>query len=585
MAGLSTQQSLRKALGAIKDSTKVGLAKVNSTYKDLDIAVVKATNHVECPPKEKHVRSIFFATSASRPRADVAYCINTLARRIAKTHNWTVALKAMIVIHRTLREGDPTFREELINYSRNRGHILNLSNFKDDTSPNAWDYSAWVRTYALYLEERLECFRVLRYDVESERAAGHSRTRELDTGELLEHLPALQQLLHRLTGCQPEGAAISNYVIQAALGLVLKESFKLYRAINDGIINLVDKFFEMQRVDASKALEIYKRAGVQADRLSEFYEVCKGLDLARSFQFPTLEQPPQSFLSTMEDYVRDAPREASNRTLYLKDVPEDEERPVPQIQLTPPTGVKEEVYEDASPRADPLPEATPSPAPPVEPIGDLLGLDEDLPNAAALEESNALALAIVPESSTTTNGNGSAYNADGTTGWELALVTNPTDSSSAATNSKLAGGLDKLTLDSLYDDALQRRGPNGVAPNSYNMGMNTAAPNPFQGAPGMPPVQHVDPFLASDKFAPPSNVQLAMMQQHQIMLMQQQQQQQMMGIPPTGPNPFGNPYGVAAPTQYPYAVGVSPQMQPIPGQLALPAPAQYHNPFGNPGLL
>jgi hypothetical protein len=44
---------------------------------------------------------------------------------------------------------------------------------------------------------------------------------------------------------------------------VLKESFKLYRAINDGIINLVDKFFEMQRVDASKALEIYKRAGVQ----------------------------------------------------------------------------------------------------------------------------------------------------------------------------------------------------------------------------------------------------------------------------------------------------------------------------------
>jgi hypothetical protein len=77
----------------------------------------------------------------------------------------------MIVIHRTLREGDPTFREELINYSHSRIHILNLSNFKDDSSPNAWDYSAWVRTYALYLEERLECFRVLKYDVESEQAA------------------------------------------------------------------------------------------------------------------------------------------------------------------------------------------------------------------------------------------------------------------------------------------------------------------------------------------------------------------------------------------------------------------------------
>jgi hypothetical protein len=30
---MASQQGLRKALGAIKDSTKVGLAKVNSTYK------------------------------------------------------------------------------------------------------------------------------------------------------------------------------------------------------------------------------------------------------------------------------------------------------------------------------------------------------------------------------------------------------------------------------------------------------------------------------------------------------------------------------------------------------------------------
>jgi hypothetical protein len=128
----------------------------------------------------------------------------------------------------------------------------------------------------------------------------------------------------------------------------------------------------MQRVDALKALEIYKRAGVQADQLSEFYEVCKGLDHARSFQFPTLEQPPQSFLSTMEEYVKDAPRAASSKTLYLKDVPEDEERPLPRIQPTPSSDIKEEVYEDASPRAEPLPESTPPPAPPVEPVGDLL---------------------------------------------------------------------------------------------------------------------------------------------------------------------------------------------------------------------
>lgn len=33
----------------------------------------------------------------------------------------------------------------------------------------AWDCSAWVRAYALFLEERLQCFKVLKYDIEAER--------------------------------------------------------------------------------------------------------------------------------------------------------------------------------------------------------------------------------------------------------------------------------------------------------------------------------------------------------------------------------------------------------------------------------
>jgi len=37
----------------------------------------------------------------------------------------------------------------------------------------AWDYSAWVRNYALYLEEKLESFRVLNYDVEKDPLVGN----------------------------------------------------------------------------------------------------------------------------------------------------------------------------------------------------------------------------------------------------------------------------------------------------------------------------------------------------------------------------------------------------------------------------
>ncbi|XP_058079811.1 putative clathrin assembly protein At2g01600 isoform X2 [Magnolia sinica] len=556
---MGTLQSWRKAYGALKDTTKVGIANLSSDFKDVDIAIVKATNHVECPPKERHLRKILAATSVIRPRADVAYCIHALARRLAKTHNWTVALKTLIVIHRTLREGDPTFREELLSFSQ-RGRILQLSNFKDDSSPIAWDCSAWVRTYALFLEERLECFRILKYDVEAERLTkpteghekGHSRTRDLDSEELLEQLPALQQLLYRLIGCRPEGAAVGNYVIQYALALVLKESFKIYCAINDGIINLVDKFFEMPRHEAFKALEIYKRAGQQAGSLSDFYEICRGLELARNFQFPVLREPPQSFLATMEEYIREAPRMVS----VSREPLEFQER----LLLTYKPEELPSPSEDRKPSAE---EQIPAPAnievappPPNPDTGDLLGLNAVHPDASAIEESNALALAIVPSGATASHdSNNMQANVLDPTGWELALVTTP--STNTSVERQLAGGMDSLTLDSLYDEAAYRQSQPayGVAP-----------PNPFEMQ---------DPFAASNSVAAPRSVQLAAMAQQQQMSMMMpsnpffqpnnhpQQQQHSMTMGPS--NPFGDA-GFGS-----FALNHPPHLQ--------------NNPFGNTGLL
>lgn len=571
-------KSMRWAWGSFSDSTRVSLAKINSEYKELDVAVLKATNHIETPPKEKHVRTIFAYTSASRPRADVAYCINALAKRIGRATNWIVVLKALMVIHRTLREGDATFREELINYSRNRGHILNLANFKDDSGPAAWDNAAWTRVYALFLEERLECFRVLNYDVESERSSGHSQTRELDTPDLLEHLPALQALLHRLMGCQPEGTAVRNHVIQAALGLVLKESFKLYRAINDGIINLVDKFFEMQRHDAVKALEIYKRAGQQAERLSEFYDVCKSLDLARSFQFPTLEQPPQSFLTTMEEYVREVPKHVPPKEAVGESV---------EVRRPP-----------SPPREEPPPPPPPEPVAPVQHSGDLLGLDYTQPgDVSQMEANNALALAIVPAGGAA-NGYAPPPPDFTTSGWELALVTAPSSISVAAPsangtanpNAKLAGGFDKLTLDSLYEDAL-RRSPHVTPPGSTGPGTMLALPAPpgaFPQTPGFGGPQ--DPFQASSSVAPPPSVQMAAMahQQQHLMMAGAYPAQPVYGMPAQQAYPpqmypqmmvpqgaAGNPYGYGPPSYNAQA-----------GMAQAAPPQQYqNNPFGNPNLI
>ncbi|KAH9619790.1 hypothetical protein KSS87_006630 [Heliosperma pusillum] len=535
----------RKAYGAIKDQTKVGLAQINSDFKDLDVATVKATNHVEIPPKDRHLRKLLLATSAVRPRADVAYCIHALARRLTKTRNWTVALKTLIVVHRLLREGDPTFREELLTISQ-RERILQLSNFKDDSSPTAWDCSAWVRSYALFLEERLDCFRSLKYDIEAERLPkaaqgqdkGYSRTRDLDAEELMEQLPALQQLLYRLVGCRPEGAAARNYVIQYALALVLKESFKIYCAINDGIINLIDKFFEMPRHEATKALEIYRRAGQQATSLSDFYEVCKGLELARNFQFPVLREPPHSFLATMEEYIREAPSVVSIPSLQLE---------LPERLLLTYRPEEDSPHEDDDIVAEePQPVASDDSAITVEAAsatspagmldsGDLLDFNTAPDASSTIVDSDALALAILQsdDPSTLNSGTTTAKEFD-PTGWELALVTTPSSDLSSQTERQLAGGLDSLTLNSLYDEGAYRANQQPV--------YGVSAHNPFE-------VQ--DPFAMSNNIAPPNAMT------HQ-----------------SPHNPFGS-FGPALQAPNPFADNGLYQSH------VAPHDSRYANPFGN----
>ncbi|XP_068649147.1 putative clathrin assembly protein At5g35200 [Aristolochia californica] len=452
MAGVGNTQ-LRKAFGVLKDSTKVGLAKVNSDYKELDVAIVKATNHVEDMAKEKHIRTIFDATVASRPRADVAYCIQALARRLAKTHNWAVALKTLIVIHRALREADPTFRDELISYSRSRVRMLNVAHFKDDSSPNAWDYSAWVRSYALFLEEKLECYRILKYDVEAES----SKTKGLNTTELLEQLPALQQLLFRLLSCKPEGVAVSNNVIQYALSIVVGESVKLFNAINDGTLNLVDKFFEMQQHDAVRALDIYKRAGHQAEMLSEFYETCKGIDHLRGQKFIKIEQPPASFATTMEEYVKGAALASPCHKIVVNEERSVTPRAVKVIEYRRSQDVQHPPEPSSIASKLPLSEHSEASASALAPAptstsavsyltDDLLEPSELRKDASELDEKNALALAIVTDKPSVSENEHHA-----------AKIRLPTSNRNAAVTNKLAGGFNRLTLDCVYNDALTRQ--------------------------------------------------------------------------------------------------------------------------------
>lgn len=163
--------TIRKAIGAVKDQTSIGIAKVASNMApDLEVAIVKATSHDDDPASEKYIREILSLTSYSR--GYVSACVSAISKRLAKTRDWIVALKALILVHRLLNEGDPVFQEEILYATRRGTRLLNMSDFKDEAHSSSWDHSAFVRTYAFYLDQRLE---LMLFEKKGGSARGNSR--------------------------------------------------------------------------------------------------------------------------------------------------------------------------------------------------------------------------------------------------------------------------------------------------------------------------------------------------------------------------------------------------------------------------
>ncbi|KAK0570887.1 hypothetical protein LWI29_008017 [Acer saccharum] len=147
--------TIRKAIGAVKDQTSIGLAKVASNMApDLEVAIVKATSHDDDPADEKYVREILTLTTYSR--GYVHACVSAVSKRLGKTRDWIVALKALTLVHRLMNDGDPLFQEEILYATRRGTRLLNMSDFRDEAHSSSWDYSAFVKTYAMYLDQRLE---------------------------------------------------------------------------------------------------------------------------------------------------------------------------------------------------------------------------------------------------------------------------------------------------------------------------------------------------------------------------------------------------------------------------------------------
>jgi len=83
---------------------------------------------------------------------------------------------------------------------------------------------------------------------------------------------------------------------------MLKDSFKLYKALNDGIINLLEHYFNMTKSNAIKALEIYRLFSKETDGLIQFFDITR--KFSRS-DLPEIQHAPTTLVDALETYIKE----------------------------------------------------------------------------------------------------------------------------------------------------------------------------------------------------------------------------------------------------------------------------------------
>ena len=193
------------------------------------------------------------------------------------------------------------------------GRVLFVDNFLDKGNiEGRFDFSEWVRGYGKYLDESLEVFSATAWHIELEAAGKESKFRTLGPKDLLAQMPYLQRMQRRLVDCVPRGQAARDEVVLHSLGMVVKESFKLYKALSEGVINLADSFFGMEYLDACRGVEEYKEAFGGGEALAMYYSTLQNLHVLKSLEeLPVLSRPPADFVQALEAHVKELASTAS----------------------------------------------------------------------------------------------------------------------------------------------------------------------------------------------------------------------------------------------------------------------------------
>lgn len=104
--------------------------------------------------------------------------------------------------------------------------------------------SPFIRRYAKYLNEKALSYRTVAFDFcKVKRGKEDGMLRTMNAEKLLKTLPSLQNQLDALLEFDCSANNLTNGVINMCFMLLFKDLIRLFACYNDGVINLLGKYF------------------------------------------------------------------------------------------------------------------------------------------------------------------------------------------------------------------------------------------------------------------------------------------------------------------------------------------------------
>nr|KAF6508173.1 synaptosome associated protein 91 [Rousettus aegyptiacus] len=320
------------------------------------------------------MRSKDLIQATNETNVNIPQMADTLFER-ATNSSWVVVFKALVTTHHLMVHGN----ERFIQYLASRNTLFNLSNFLDKSGSHGYDMSTFIRRYSRYLNEKAFSYRQMAFDFARVKKGADGVMRTMAPEKLLKSMPILQGQIDALLEFDVHPNELTNGVINAAFMLLFKDLIKLFACYNDGVINLLEKFFEMKKGQCKDALEIYKRFLTRMTRVSEFLKVAEQVGIDKG-DIPDLTQAPSSLMETLEQHLNTLEgKKPGNKS----GAPSPLSKSSPATTVTSPNSTPAKTI-DTSPPVDLF--ATASAAVPVstsKPSSDLLDLQPDFSSGGA----------------------------------------------------------------------------------------------------------------------------------------------------------------------------------------------------------